>query len=404
MVDWKIKIKSIFFYTLPVILCLAVYYWFITSFEKVSYRKEVGYQGEARYNKLLFAERFLLNMQVNVDTLFNYSILLNHLETTDTLILYDHVFCNYQIQNLWDWVEQGGRLIFAVGHYSSCDKTLLLEKLGVHVHEQTTKNFDYNHAFDFSLTKKFVFPFIFSLSKMETNIPWHEEILTIEIEDDYHFRFETRQPLFILKNQYGIYGLGFKIENGHIILLTDLEFITNNSLPKHQHALFLWRLVTYPQKPNQVWLFLDSYKSFPSLLQFLWQHAWFVFISGAILLIFWLWHRGQRFGSILPSSFPQRRSLLEHIDASGYFMWQHQLGGILLKNIQQSILVHIQLFHPQWSQLTATELSEQLVQLTDLSSEKIERALFDSPSETRNPSETEFTETMRILIKIRQVL
>ena len=54
-----------------------------------------------------------------------------------------------------------------------------------------------------------------------------------------------------------------------------------------------------------------------------------LFIGGdqqGLLIILWTWRHARRFGAILPEPNLERRSLLEHIDASARWAWTTAMG------------------------------------------------------------------------------
>src|SRR5262245_23310495 len=86
--------------------------WFFNNFERVPDRERVGYQGEARRNSFLAAERLLDRMGVRVHHL-KTPIELRELPTDGTLILpaRRNALAPAERERLLEWVAGGGHLI-----------------------------------------------------------------------------------------------------------------------------------------------------------------------------------------------------------------------------------------------------------------------------------------------------
>ena len=74
--------------------------------------------------------------------------------------------------------------------------------------------------------------------------------------------------------------------------------------------------------PGKVWFVYAN--EFPSFLSIVWRHGKEAVLVAVVLLVLFLWNRGQRFTAILPPEQPIRRSLLEHIEAAGRFAWYRE--------------------------------------------------------------------------------
>ncbi len=124
--------------------------------------------------------------------------------------------------------------------------------------------------------------------------------------------------------------------DGWITLLPEASFLDNFNLGEHDNALFLWTLVQRGGPPAGA---LVVYRDQPpSLWALIGQHAWPLLVAGATLLALWLWSALPRFGPVLVDPPPARRSLVEHVLASGEHLWRREHQDLLLKSARRQVL------------------------------------------------------------------
>ncbi|MBO0613878.1 DUF4350 domain-containing protein [Thiothrix fructosivorans] len=116
---------------------------------------------------------------------------------------------------------------------------------------------------------------------------------------------------------------------GLMTLVANLDRIENTAIgdEARANAKFLWQLVhKHHAVPAGVWLIHQD--AMPPLWQLIWKHAWALVLTLALLLPLTLLALSPRFGPLIPQPAPGRRRILEHIHASGLFMWQrHRKHG-----------------------------------------------------------------------------
>jgi hypothetical protein len=360
--------------------------WFYNNFNYVSETVEIGYQGEAGKNPLLAAERFLERMGISVeshilDNNLSWYFFEDVLNKEDILILQRNGrnLTEDQKYLLFEWLKAGGHLI------------LDAEK-------------------DDALIKKFRITLDFKKVKLTkispTTFYWQGYSLEIAFNSNNHLK-PFYEPKAKISNQNGTYGLFYYFNRGYLTILSDLAFIENTQIGKYDHAEFLWHLVNSELLARRVFLLYtptvkdgNSKNEIPSLWQLLWTNMSAVIISALLLLIFWLWTVSRHFGPLLPEPPRARRRLLEHIEASGQFLWKQDQAIMLLKTVKQDLLKRIELVHPDWIQLSRRKLSQQLSQISEFSVNEIEIAL----QEIKPKTELIFTINVQILTKIRKIL
>jgi hypothetical protein len=73
----------------------------------------------------------------------------------------------------------------------------------------------------------------------------------------------------------------------------------------------------------------------PPFLEWVRRDAWPVLAAAALLLVLWLARIIPRFGPLVPDAPPVRRSLLEHVVASGRFLWSRGAGAELVEAVSE---------------------------------------------------------------------
>ena len=189
-------------------------------------------------------------------------------------------------------------------------------------------------------------------------------------------------------------GKGIVIVSATGLRIADFDFC------RFDHAELFLRFLSWKAKPKNVWLISDS--TFPSWAQWLWFHAWAVLLWIFALLGLWILGRARRFGPILSDEEPERRPLLEHIDASARWIWNAPDGPqTLLSALRDSVRQKLAWRHPAWSRLPLGELSQELSRLHKVSAKATQRAL-DPNSPTHSPTAQEFTKMVRILQQLKE--
>jgi len=178
-------------------------------------------------------------------------------------------------------------------------------------------------------------------------------------EEKYHYD-EKREHL-----------LYFDIGEGSVTITSDNTIWTNQRIDCHDHAYGLWRLAN---PDGRVWFLINQ--DAPSLGAILWRNASYGVIAGIVALALWLWALSVRFGPVLVIEQSGRRSLAEHIYASGMLLWRKQQHPQLLNLLRKEILERLDEQHPNLDQASGEQRLEFLHQLTGIAQADIKQALF----------------------------
>jgi hypothetical protein len=168
---------------------------------------------------------------------------------------------------------------------------------------------------------------------------------------------------------------------GVVALASDLSFLYNEGFIALDHAAWLSRILGEPKAGQRavVW----SQPVDPSLLAWIWARAWPFLIGCGLLLAAWLWAGAGRFGPWLPAAPVGRRSLLEHLVASGRFLWRHGGGPEALVAVTRAaVLRRAARLHPAFPGLPEGERWAYLAQRGGLAEADVAEALDDRPGAT----------------------
>ena len=94
-----------------------------------------------------------------------------------------------------------------------------------------------------------------------------------------------------------------------------------------------------------------------------------------LALLAWLWMRSQRFGSLLPSPREERRSLLEHVRASGEHLHRYGKTPLLYAAARQAFLTRLRRRAPVAAALEGEAQARAIADHLRLSPEQVRTAL-----------------------------
>lgn len=371
--------------------------WFFRNYEYVTEDIYVGYQGKARHNNLYAAQLLIEKMGIPSETIRPVNKLhIETLNTQDTIVLKqnDYALAEFYTERMLYWVSQGGHLIL--------NSSVL--------HSQEYEEADDDEVGDYFLQRLQV------LRQQNDNVEnnatakfnWHGYKLEVDLSLYYYLESENFTSDRI-ETEYGTQLLSFVHGNGRVTILSELDFIKNDEIGDYDHAQFLWLLVNFDNRqPSKVWLVLTSGGQFPSFFELLWKNMKWILISGGVWLVIWLWYVSRRFGFILPAPEKSRRRLLEHVEASGQFLWQQKQSHYLLHRVQQQTWQRLAIVHPQWLHLPQDQLCQHLADITQIQAPEIKQALELAQTSEQAVhiqfSETDFTRAIQVFNMIRKVL
>lgn len=334
--------------------------WFLENFEKKEIEIYTGYKGEARSNPLFAARLFLKRMGIPAERHDG----LTNLPSTDSVIILNTQRYNLsanKTQELLDWVAQGGHLITRArssgahsGLFGNNDEDETDER------SEPEKRDPLQAALDISIGPHIMpddadLPVLFKPANSEETLNIELDFFhSLKTTRDDSIHYQLGQDTWYIEQPHGA---------GYVSLLTSLDLLENPELADADHGKLLWYLVhMHKGVPERVWLVHQD--TLPSLFTLLGRHAFPLLVTLGLLLLFIFWAFIPRFGSIIPEPAPQRRRILDHIKASGQFLWQRQDKGRaqLCSSLQQSIRQQAQQHIPGWQLMPAADQHTVLAQ------------------------------------------
>ena len=183
--------------------------------------------------------------------------------------------------------------------------------------------------------------------------------------------------------------------DGRVSLVADLGILDNASLADLDHAPFLVDVLTI-DGPLPDGALLVLFGDTPSITALIWRAAWPLVVALAVLLAAWGWQQSVRFGPPLPAQGARRRSLLEHIDATGHFLWRHGQSASLVEGLRDRVEARLQRRRPTLARLEGAERLDALADQLGVGAADARRAFMDlEPGDRRG-----FIDTIAALSRI----
>lgn len=132
---------------------------------------------------------------------------------------------------------------------------------------------------------------------------------------------------------------------GSVDVLADLDFLGTDELETPAYVGFARQLLAPNYRAGTIHLVYAA--QMPSLWTTLILHSWMAWAPLLLALAAWLWRRMQRFGPLLPAPASERRSLLEHIVASGEHAYRYGYAHLLHAAARNAFLARLRRRDPQ---------------------------------------------------------
>ena len=353
-------------------------YWFYQNFARVDEKTNVGYQGEARYNSLLASQRFLNTKTSPAKAMTG---LVGLPSTHGTLVMPTQRYDQgpEQANALLAWVQAGGSLI-VVPNAPSEGKApdWLLQGLGVR---------NVQHPYDSSV----------AYVPTNVDIAAISDFMQVDFNPSTTLAYRGQAPQVVIRGDRGAHMLRYPLGAGVLTVLSDANFMQNGRIGRYDNAALLWYLTHY-QRDGDIWLVYSG--DMPPLWKWLGMHAWTALISAGVLLVAWLWSSSRRLGPIRIAPPLARRRLLDHVEASGQFLWQKGQRVKLLNAVRVALMRRLEMRHPALAALPPPQRAIRLAALIQAEPATVQKALFDPFA----PDEYEFTNAVNLLETIRKTL
>ena len=350
-----------------VLVCLALATaWFLANFERRSEREDTGFHGKARHDQWLAAQRLLQRMGAKAVSVRSLPEVAS-LPTSATLMLPNgrQSLTPQSRRSLLNWVNHGGRLVVEAEPLSQPDP--VLDMFGVQ--RKAVKAAEGAEKTVVDIARRNI---------VKIDLP--PELEPVEALLGRHMDLQARNPVAHFGNVRATAALLLQSGNGHVLALNEFDAFSNRMIGEHDHAEFLWRIVQVDNGVPSVFFFADPKKL--SLLDWLGTNAWSALAGGGLFLVLWMWSAVPRLGPVAPDLTRARRRLLDHLRASGRFLWVHGDAQLLIDAARDACLRRITRVHPDLIAAAEPERSARLQELIGLDAEE-SRRLFTQTAPAR---------------------
>ncbi|MBN5051014.1 DUF4350 domain-containing protein [Stenotrophomonas maltophilia] len=388
---WSLLLGALVLFGVPLTIL------FLRTHEKVTETVVLPPQGEASYNPLYVLGQALRADGIEVQSRQRLDLAQMPLAATDTLVLLQDTadMPPRTAQALLDWVDTGGHLLLRTQPPAEDDASStqgpLLDRIGVDslFHGSDCQPF---HVVDDPSHVEFCGGRRFSLG--------------FQANATAERRWGGNDGLVFARLPHG---------KGRIDVLADMDVMRGegpNASTRRRpvdavardglHDLSHRDLTRYLLDPNYgrgtVWLVYGSRP--PSLAARIFYQGWPLWVPLLLAILGWLWSRAQRFGGALPAPVIERRSLLEHVRASGELLLRFGHGARLYQAVQALFLHRLRLRAPVAAALDGVARDQAIAAVLQWPVSRVTSAL--TPPSPHDSSA--LRERIRLLLQMRSLL
>lgn len=344
---------------------------FFALFERTEQVVDEGFSGEARRNPYFAMSKLLQELDAGFSSSTELS---NDYGAPHTLMVFlpPGSLTDEQGAELLGWVAKGGHLV------TTPQRALLA-------------------AFQLELVELEGEDFAAFLPKLYELEPVPGELVSVEMRGAQRLRLHLT-PDYSGGPEDGRVVVRYPWQQGHVTFLADSSFLTNRRLKEHDHAEALWLLLTAVDAP--LWIQLLHRVERSSLLALVARHAWMVLVAGGLWILLWIRRRGLRHGPLLAEASLDRRSLLEHLGATGDFFLRHGELGVLAASARRALLRRAARHDAAWTQANERERIERLARVSGVDAHELAAAMKDEP----NLAPAELMRRMQLFDRVEKAL
>ena len=368
--------------------------WFLHTYEKVEKEIALPPRGEASYNPLYALKKTLQADHLKVDSRQRLNLSTAQLGKRDTLLILNdpRTMTPVDSRRLLEWVAGGGHLLLRTPPTGSRNKETsvpLLEALHILLTDDAPQ-----------------------CAPMQ--VPGEEQ--HVEFCRGRRFFFNQVEPELAWGDLQAAYVYArLSHGEGHVDVLADFDFLTNNGnrqgnpfapeedpliggLRDGPHRALARQLLAPNYGQGAVHLVYAA--QMPSLWRTVLQRGWPVWAPLLLALLAWLWLRMQRFGPQRPGPAGERRSLLEHVRASGEHLFRYNKRALLYASVRNSFLARLRRRDPVAAALTGEPQIGAIAERLGIPAEAVRTALQAPPSHDKSA----FRNRISTLIQLRNRL
>jgi len=388
------------------------------SIEFYEETEESGWSLDALRNPYLAAQKFMTESGIEVTDVDSLARL-DELSNLGTLFFSDanQVQAPRQLEQVMNWLDVGGNVIYTADAVSH-DDDLLLREFSVDVdwrefeveeeaEEKTLSETmrEYNRQLESGKSREEIANSLSDEEDSITLVQFADDIGDVEVafndskilSHPHILDSESdsgHKPFSWSYSEHGIHMLQFEVGSGLLTIISDPGIWTSYHIDQYDHAYLLWLLssgegnfaILRSVLRDSIWVLMR-------------RNATELLIAAGLLILIWIWRTGYRFGRLLPNDLSQSRALGEHFSSISHYLWHRRQGAHLVEPLRARVLRRASLTLGEFSRVDQTRQFELIAQRCDLNPEAIARAFGSADF-----NEASFVQTVRLLKHIEQSL
>jgi len=354
---------------------------FFVTHERVKKEVREPPSGEARKNPYYALEHFLGEMGVEATTEQQVEAPTDTADAPSIYVLLDDQqdYTAKQVDRWKEWVEDGGQVVLPAPPVGQ-KRSTLLEALNFHHPESSLEpgaSAETGGEEGPSTTRTYELEFS-SLSIAD----WKSSAADWRAENAEGARVASSAP----------------VREGRVTVLSDVELFRNEALDRAEHPRFAWESITLdaPENPSVT---IVRFSTEQGWMGYAVAQTWpFLAVLG-VLLLFALNAGRWQFGPERPRPPSKRRSRVEHIRATGEFLWDHEAATRLLEASRAALLDALARRRPSIRDLPVRE--QRRIVEEELEIDDGARMIFDDRDHL---SEAQFQKRIELMERYRRTL
>jgi len=191
-----------------------------------------------------------------------------------------------------------------------------------------------------------------------------------------------------------IWAVTYSLGQGALFVMGDDLWLANDGIGVEQNAALVAELA---DSRSRVLLLRDLHRE--PLLAWLYGTAWPGLLVLGIWLALWIWNRMPRLGPWLPAAPNAELSFVDHLGASGAFLWRRGARAELLEPLRRALRARLERRHPELVGADARALALAVSDATGQDPRVLEEALG-----ARHWKTIAFVRAVRALVQAREKL
>ncbi|OAX55191.1 DUF4350 domain-containing protein [Xanthomonas graminis] len=375
--------------------------WFLGRYERAERELALPPRGEAAYNPLYALRQTLRADGVRAESRQRLDLAAMRLQPHDSVLLFGdpRALSKPDSDALLAWVERGGHLILRTPAADKDDdkaKLPIFDALDVELEDGEP-----DHCLKLAIPgqpahSEFCNGRRFQIDKDAASNLWGSDA-------DYAYArlpygdgtVDLLAEMDFLQNEDSKMRIAFN-EKGSP--MEGSPFFRQGGLRDVPHRLLARQILAPNYGHGTIYLIYSA--ELPSLWRTLFTRGWPAWLPALLMLLAWLWSRMQRFGPLRASPAGDRRSLLEHVRASGEHLFRYGKSALLYAAMRQAFLTRLRRRAPLAAALQGPAQAAAIAERLNLSPAQVEQAL-QAPAPKQHAA---FRDRIRLLVQMRNQL